>query len=1174
MTVQPQLAPNNRFAGFVLLKELSRGSLGTLFLARETSGERVLLRVVANAEKGGDALRVRVKRDLERLSGVDHPGVATLIANGEAKGHLYYALRFPGNSTLLNLVKRERPLVGDELVWLAQGLAAGIGALHGSGLFHGDLWPGKVAVTQAGPVLVELGWSRRFRAPERKASALEFTSDWRGLGACLVYAATGVLPKPHRGGDGKPVTDGSLDVPESWDPDAMGMPPSLSELVNALLGPRERRPSIMQIQETLAEIELGPLTFDSLLEPVQKKKNDGTPSEDELPVPSQPISDRDTILTPVDSSDEAQCEDLGTVTIDPTIAPTSQRLTSSRSDSQLPTYHVLRQGYELAHKRVLGKGGMGIVHLVFDPGLGRSAALKLIRGTSSESRILRFQRETRVTARLDHPCVPPVYEAGISLDGQDYMLMQYVDGESLANILAARQLHAPDAGVPRELLHALVKVAETVAYAHSRRIVHRDLKPANIMLGAFGEVFLMDWGLARDLSETSEEDAATHVSGMGRIPIEELEGITQEGAILGTPGYIPPEQAYGREIDGRADVFALGAVLTEILTGRPPVVGETVIETLELTRRGQIESPRQRDQSLSPELEAIARGATAFDRDERYPSAQSFAADLRAYLEGRHVSTYSYSFTEWVRLVARRHPTLSTSLVIVVVLTLVGAAQVSRVRAQERADRERDSGVLIEQGRASLAKNLPAEARMFFIRALALDENNREAVIGKHEADQQVNLAQDTARARALIAEGLQHVAQGHLNAARRAYEQAVTLEGAPPEASLGLVEVKAKLAEAEARERVRAQELRDASLGRRHLIAAKRLRKRRDYAKAQVELIKANAFGSEEARGLLVKNGEQLVELRLKSRQKALKEREAQQARKLVLKARAYFKRGKLNETKVAFLQALAFQGGNKDAQRGLVFVDRKLQSLQEKQSVKERRQDAELMRKRGRRLLKQGRATPDSVADDARALEAYFAALVAFERALAFLPEDVSLREEKLEAVREVATFLRLHQQPEFSEFLLRYGGAKKDEPIDPREEDPVLEIREVDATTLRNAFGGNVRFSPTDAFAELRKYLHSLEDRYKVLIQVRSKASRSTPPKVSATGLWVRVEDQLTNTIFPLVKLPFEGGPYFRTVRVGQTGRVVGPWNRAHSLDVAAEEARVLTTVKTLIKGKRKP
>ncbi len=1174
MAAQPQLAAKNRFAGFVLLRELSRGSLGTLFLARETTGERVLLRVVANPEQDSDALRVRIKRDLDRLTGVNHPAVAKLVANGEAKGHLYYALRFPGSSTLLNLVKRERPLVGDELVWLAQGIAGGIGALHGAGLFHGDLWPGKVAVTKTSPVLVELGWSRRFRNPGRKATPFEFTSDWRGLGACVVYAATGVMPKPRREGK-KPAADGSLEVPESWDPDAMGMPLQLSKLVDALLGPQEKRPSIMEIQETLAEIELGPLTFDSLLGTSGKERTQDTkPAKDKLPEPNQAISDRDTILTPVDSSDEAECEDLGTVTMDPTIAPVSQRLTSSRSDSQLPTYHVLREGYELAHKRVLGKGGMGIVHLVFDPGLGRSAALKLIRGTSSESRILRFQRETRVTARLDHPCVPPVYEAGISLDGQDYMLMQYVDGESLANILAARQLHAPDAGVPRELLHALVKVAETVAYAHSRRIVHRDLKPANIMLGAFGEVFLMDWGLARDLSETTEEDAATHVSGMGRIPMEELEGITQEGAILGTPGYIPPEQAYGREIDGRADVFALGAVLTEILTGRPPVVGETVIETLELTRRGQIESPRQRDQSLSPELEAIARGATAYDRDERYPSAQSFAADLRAYLEGRHVSTYSYSFTEWVRLVARRHPTLSTSLVIVVVLTLVGAAQVSRVRAQERADRRRDSDVLIEQGDASLSNGRPAEARMYFIRALALDENNREAVIGKHEADQQVNQAQDLARARSLIAEGAQHVAQGDLNAARRAYEQAVTLEGAPPEASLGLVEVKSKLAEEEARDRVRAQELRDANLGRRHLTAAKRLRKKRDYAKAQVELIKANAFGSEEARSLLVKNGEQLVELRLKSRQKALKRREAQQARKLVVKARAYFKRGKLNETKVAYLQALAFQGGNKDAQRGLVLVDRKLQSLQESQNVKNRRKDADLLRKRGQRLLKQGRATPGSVDGEARALEAYFAALVAFERALAFLPENASLREEKLEAVREVATFLRLHHQPEFSEFLLRYGGAKKDEPIDPREEDPVLEIREVDATTLRNAFGGNVRFSPTSAFEELKKYLHSLEDRYKVLIQVRSKASGSTPPKVLAIGLWVRVEDQLTNTIYPLVKLPFEGGPYFRTVRVGQTGRIVGPWNRAHSLNVATEEARVLTTVKQLIKGKRKP
>ena len=183
MPSQPQTEVR-RFAGFVLLRELSKGSLGTLFLARDTSGERVLLRVVANPLEGTDALQRRVSSDLDRLAKVHHPNVATPVASGQALGHLYYALSFPGNTTLLNLVKRERALAGDELVWLGRGIAAGIGALHKGGLFHGDLWPGKIAMTEKGPVVVELGWSKRFRAPTRKAEAPDYAADWRGLGAC------------------------------------------------------------------------------------------------------------------------------------------------------------------------------------------------------------------------------------------------------------------------------------------------------------------------------------------------------------------------------------------------------------------------------------------------------------------------------------------------------------------------------------------------------------------------------------------------------------------------------------------------------------------------------------------------------------------------------------------------------------------------------------------------------------------------------------------------------------------------------------------------------------------------------------------------------------------------------------------------------------------------------
>src|SRR5262245_23451331 len=234
----------------------------------------------------------------------------------------------------------------------------------------------------------------------------------------------------------------------------------------------------------------------------------------------------------------------------------------------VPGYRVLRE---------IARGGMGRVLAAYDFGLDRDVALKvLLPGAHAD----RFVRESRITARLPHPGIPPVYALGTLADGSPFLAMKLIAGRTLAE-----QMKPADR--PR-LLQAFTQVCQAVGFAHSRGIVHRDLKPANVMVGAFGEVQVMDWGLAKEL--TSHDVAVEPGSSQGSTvpsdgadanqtadhhwPGDSTDDQTQAGQVLGTPAYMAPEQARGEATNTRADVFALGGILCAILTGQPPFTGK------------------------------------------------------------------------------------------------------------------------------------------------------------------------------------------------------------------------------------------------------------------------------------------------------------------------------------------------------------------------------------------------------------------------------------------------------------------------------------------------------------------------------------------------------------------------------------------------------------------------
>lgn len=254
----------------------------------------------------------------------------------------------------------------------------------------------------------------------------------------------------------------------------------------------------------------------------------------------------------------------------------------------------------------IGRGGMGVVYRAHDRELQRDVALKVLRaGADSGDLARRLHREARVLASLEHPGMVPVHDVGVLADGLGFYVMKLVRG---------RRLDEWAAGSPplTERLRAFERICETVAFAHAHGVVHRDLKPGNVMLGAFGEVLVLDWGVAKVLSDASLASGATAV-----------DGETAAGTVLGTPGYMAPEQAAGdaRAIDARTDVYALGGLLHFLLACSPPTAGPLP--------RG---TPRP--------LAAIVQRCLAVARTGRYASVSDLAADIRAFEARDPVSAY------------------------------------------------------------------------------------------------------------------------------------------------------------------------------------------------------------------------------------------------------------------------------------------------------------------------------------------------------------------------------------------------------------------------------------------------------------------------------------------------------------------------------------------------------
>ncbi len=352
----------------------------------------------------------------------------------------------------------------------------------------------------------------------------------------------------------------------------------------------------------------------------------GNASHSVLKSLSKRLSQTPTILLRENGGDEGKVVQLG-----------SKEISTKQSDSR----------YQLHGE--IARGGMEAIIKGRDTDLGRDLAIKVLLDEHKDKpeMLQRFVEEPQIGGQLQHPGIVPVYELGLFNDERPFFSMKLVKGDTLAELLASRK--NPQDNLPK-LLGIFEQVCQAMAYAHSKGVVHRDLKPANIMIGAFGEVQVMDWGLSKVLSKGGVADERKSLEKHRNVSViqtrrsvgsdvpGEVGSNTQLGSVMGTPAYMPPEQALGEidRLDERADVFGLGAILAEILSGKPPYVADDATQVYRMASRGKLDEcfVRLNASGVEGELIELAKRALSPEVDDRQRNAGELSAGITKHLEG------------------------------------------------------------------------------------------------------------------------------------------------------------------------------------------------------------------------------------------------------------------------------------------------------------------------------------------------------------------------------------------------------------------------------------------------------------------------------------------------------------------------------------------------------------
>ena len=415
-----------------------------------------------------------------------------------------------------------------------------------------------------------------------------------------------------------------------------------------------------------------------------------------------------------------------------------------------PRLDALEPGSATSYKvgQKIASGGMGNVFRASESSLGRSVAMKVMRPVDSDSDQARrrFLREAMVLGRLEHPNIVPIHDFGRDPDGRLYYTMKLVRGATLRELL--KRIRENDELTLEQfplarLLDDFRKVCDAVAFAHARGIIHRDLKPENIMIGEFGEVLVMDWGLAKILGEAESDQGDRSIEGFSDFSSSEMidmsTTLTMAGTIVGTPQFMSPEQAEARhaDIDARSDVFGLGGILYSILTLRAPVSGESLSEVVDKVRRGSITPPIRYNENgtetlnlgssktdrepprpivlnhlptrrVPAALSAVAMRALSPASADRHPSVEALQADIAAFQSGYATSAENVGGWGQLLLLIRRNRVMASALLVILFLSIIFVIQLaaSRDDALRASVRAKTAETLASEGKRNAEVSL------------------------------------------------------------------------------------------------------------------------------------------------------------------------------------------------------------------------------------------------------------------------------------------------------------------------------------------------------------------------------------------------------------------------------------------------------------------------------------
>lgn len=394
------------------------------------------------------------------------------------------------------------------------------------------------------------------------------------------------------------------------------------------------------------------------------------------------------------------------------------RLTAGATKNDSSRFQIIKQ---------YAKGGLGVVYIAYDSQLQRDVALKQIRGDRERDAVseTKFHLEAEITGQLEHPGIVPVYALGSDSNGNPYYAMRFIRGQDFKKIMhqfheARKNTKSALDGVPfRQLLRRFLDVCNAIDYAHSRGILHRDLKPANIMIGNHGETLVVDWGLAKILSDLPEIDSVetgiTTKDKPKRVRFSGTTAETMQGSFSGTIVYAPPEQLLGLidKLCPASDVYSLGAILFELLTYRSPISKrpDSLTQVVEWIRDSNFANARRLDAEIPRSLAMICQKSMAFEIAARYPTARELAIDVERWLADERVIAFGARepYVEMMGRLMRRYrrwtiPVVATilfsTLVAFVGAWLINSARIQELLAKKSAIQNKNDAVKLNWGRA------------------------------------------------------------------------------------------------------------------------------------------------------------------------------------------------------------------------------------------------------------------------------------------------------------------------------------------------------------------------------------------------------------------------------------------------------------------------------------------